>query len=146
MIHNLTSIVYIAEFTQWQCARAEKTRHDEEVNILCAEFRRAIRGFDTLGKAWVSVADREGCAAGHKAYAHQQAAMYMRMHDECKALYDTTRHEGVDGEQLDHTLVSASMMVYTGGLLISWPIYSPCVESYVISSKMQVRTMTPLRC
>lgn len=95
-----------AECAQWQRARAEKTRHDEAVNIICAEFRHSTRGFDSLRRAWVTVAERIDLPPGHVAYARQQARMYERMRDECKTAYDATRTPGADGECLDHTLVS----------------------------------------
>ncbi|EIW59005.1 uncharacterized protein TRAVEDRAFT_123934, partial [Trametes versicolor FP-101664 SS1] len=99
------------ECTQWQRTRAEKTRHNEAVNILCAEFRHSVRGFDSLRKGWENAAGCTGLSLGHKAYAHQQAQMYLWMRDECKAEYDAARQGGTDGEQLDYTMVSGYLIV-----------------------------------
>ena len=82
-----------------------KTQADTYVNYTCADFRHTRNGFDCMHKCWLAAAERDAALPGERAYAYQQADMYGRMRDACQAAYEAVRKPGVDGEQLDHTLV-----------------------------------------
>ena len=93
----------VVECKQWQRARAEKSRYDEAVSGTCADFRHTVSGFATFHQSWTVAA--EASQDGKRAYAYRQAAMYERMHDECQKAYDSARRPGIDGDQLDHSMV-----------------------------------------
>ena len=82
-----------------------KTQADTYVNYTRADFRHTRNGFDCMHKCWLAAAERDAALPGERAYAYQQADMYGRMRDACQAAYEAVRKLGVDGEQLDHTLV-----------------------------------------
>ena len=86
-----------------------KTQADAYANYTCADFRHTYNGLDCLSKRWLAAAERDAARPGECAYAHQQADMYARMRDACQTAYDRVRKLGVDGAELDHTLVRPNL-------------------------------------
>ena len=81
-----------------------KTQADAYVNHVCADFRHATAGSDTMSKAWLKVAETSTKSPGARAYAYQQADMYAHMRDNLDRLY-RTNCKG-DPTRLDHSMVS----------------------------------------
>ena len=90
---------------EWLRARAEKTRYDEEVNILHAEFRCVIKAFKQMSIVWCSAADQD-ISPGARAYAKQKGAMYSRMRDEAADQFHRARRDD-DENRVDYSLVSS---------------------------------------
>ena len=105
-----------ADCTHWHRTRMAKTQADTYANYTCADFRHTRNGFDCLCKCWLAAAEDDAALPGERAYAYQQADMYARMRDACQAAYDRVRKPGVDGAELDHTLVrsvrESVMLIY----------------------------------
>ncbi|KAL6298965.1 hypothetical protein BKA93DRAFT_830299 [Sparassis latifolia] len=90
------------EQVEWFCARADKHRHDEEVNKLHKEFRRTIHAWRRMDGAWRNVGEKEGMERGARAYAMKKARMYGRKAAECEVTFSKARKD-VDGEKLDYS-------------------------------------------
>lgn len=90
---------------QWFRAGQEKLRYDEAVNIVCADFRATIRGYDHMARLWLAAAMRADMLPGARAYAHQHHTMFTRMRDECQAHYDKERKAGISADTLDQSKV-----------------------------------------
>ncbi len=101
------NVVPLVDRTQWFRAWQEKLRYDEAVNIVCADFRATIRGYDHMARLWLTAASREGALPGDRAYAHQHHTIFSRMRNECKVEYDRSRKPGVAADTLDQSKVRA---------------------------------------
>ncbi len=82
------------------------------IELLCADFRAGIRGFDCLHKSWTAAAEREGLSTGGHAYLYQKADMYRRMRNKLAAAYKKALKPGIDPEALDHHLVHLPQPTY----------------------------------
>lgn len=94
------------ERVQWFRASAEKTRVDEEVNKLHAEFRRTILAWNNMAAAWASTSLLRHVSKGATAYANKKAAMYKRMAEDCEKVYVSSRRDP-DGSKLDYSVHSS---------------------------------------
>ncbi|THH17939.1 hypothetical protein EUX98_g9037 [Antrodiella citrinella] len=88
----------------WFRARAEKDRHDENVNKLHADFRHTIKAYRSMARLWTVAGERTDTSRGAQAFAHQKAAMFLRMAQECEEEYVESRRDKLDGEKLDYSL------------------------------------------
>ncbi|KAH9852418.1 hypothetical protein C2E23DRAFT_730482 [Lenzites betulinus] len=91
---------------QWFRAWKEKVRHDEAVNILCADFRATMRGYSKMAVLWLEAANRPDHSDGSRAYTYQHHALFMRMHDDCEAAFSESRRHGISADTLDQSEVS----------------------------------------
>ncbi|THU88328.1 hypothetical protein K435DRAFT_803600 [Dendrothele bispora CBS 962.96] len=77
---------------KWFRARADMERWQEEVEILCEEFRRAIRACDKMELVWRRLAETsEGKGQGYRgyrAYACHQAEVYRERGREGRAKFE----------------------------------------------------------
>ncbi|KAL6297898.1 hypothetical protein BKA93DRAFT_754583 [Sparassis latifolia] len=90
------------ERVEWFRTRADKHRHDEEVNKLHEEFQRMIHAWRRMNGAWRNVGEKEGMERGAQAYAMKKARMYGRKAAECEVTFSKARKD-VDGEKLDYS-------------------------------------------
>ena len=127
-IHCHTQEVIVA-CRQWHRARAAKLQADAAVNLASADFRHARNGCKSMARYWEAATNEPGVSPGGRAYAFQQSAMYTSIADRCQSVYDAARRAGMDGEQLDFSLVrffesSAAFMID-----LMWT-YSRCNRTY----------------
>ncbi|KAJ7048440.1 hypothetical protein C8F01DRAFT_1280798 [Mycena amicta] len=85
---------------QWTKVRARRDRWVEEVEILREEMRRVLRSLETVQREWQARAEgRTGgdaeLAAGARAYAKRQQAIYQRIAGSFKAQWSTSAAEAV---------------------------------------------------
>ncbi|KAF4608969.1 hypothetical protein EYR40_001322 [Pleurotus pulmonarius] len=84
---------------QWFRAEAEMLRWMEQHEMKLAEFLRTLRSFDTMAKAWASLAEsdpqRPRWSAGHVAYARQKSMMYSTMLQEGSARLDAAGYKDI---------------------------------------------------
>ncbi|RDX44364.1 hypothetical protein OH76DRAFT_1298084, partial [Lentinus brumalis] len=100
------------ECTHWHHLRMEKTQVDTHIELLCADFRAGIRGFDCLHKSWTAATECEGLSTGGRAYLYQKADMYRRMRNKLAAAYKKALKPSIDPEALDHHLVRLPQPTY----------------------------------
>ena len=94
----------VAARIEWFRARAEKDRHNENVNQLHADFRHTITAYSKMSVLWTAASNRPELSRGARAYAHQKAAMFKEMESTSAAMYKKTRRDP-KGEKLDYSLV-----------------------------------------
>ena len=74
---------------QWFWVRADTQQWEEELTMLCAEFKRTHRTFTFLQMVWAWAGECfVGSKPGYIAYSQQQSEMFLKLADDCRKRYE----------------------------------------------------------
>jgi hypothetical protein len=84
------SYTALVDRVKWFRERADRDRFREEVQILEAEFERAIISFRRMSDVWTQLTSKVA-TPGSAAYAHRKAIMYRGLEEDCVQAYTAVR-------------------------------------------------------